>query len=349
MLVVAGNRASNVTPGQLSLLNESAYDGMALRFLDSYDTSAIPSSHDMAARLQELKKSTRKDLWPWVSFNRMVGRDPETDNPYGQKPYFTRFRGIDLDGAAGAQDDFVALWRNSLRAANESHAPGLLVDLEFYINNKANDPTVLAKQIGQPVEQTLAQLHNLVVGLADAAAQVYPAAVLWFMYTALGQAGWKVDHDVSYYPTPAYLMMGILDEIRDKHLKLKVVSGGEIALEYCSFSVAHLQHKIEVRAKDFSQHLENYRGSLELAGTMILWPDRVSKTGFVATGACAQSDANTVEDQEAYLELLFKTYRYNWIYGTNNSGYDPFNPLVAQRFNAVLRKAKMSVPGRAAN
>jgi hypothetical protein len=342
LMVVAGNRDSSLTVSQLQVLNASPYDGMGVRFLDSYDTGPIPSAEEMSAKLLQLKKSTEKDLWPWVSFNRMVGRDPAMDTPYGRDAYFTRFSGIDLDGAAGAQNDFVSLWRNSLRTAKQTHAPGLVADLEFYINNKANDPTLLSKQIGKPVEQTISLLHGLGARLADTAADAYPTAVIWFMYTALGQEGWKVDGNIKYYPTPAYVVMGLLDEIREKQYNLKIISGGEIALEYCSFSRAHLQHKIDVRAKDFAPHLRKYGGSLALAGTMILWPDRASKTGFVATGACSQSDANTVEDQETYLELLFRTYRYNWIYGTNNSGYDPFNPAIAPRFNAVLRKAKAS-------
>lgn len=340
LMVVAGNRASSLTVSELQLLNASPYDGVGVRFLDSYDTGPIPSAEEMSAKLLQLKQSTEKDLWPWVSFNRMVGRDPTMDNPYGRDIYFTRFSGIDLDGSAGAQNDFVSLWRNSLRTANQTHAPGLVADLEFYVNNKANDPTLLSKQIGKPVEQTISLLRRLGARLADTAADAYPTAAIWFMYTALGQEGWKMDGNIKYYPAPAYVVMGLLDEIREKQYDLKVISGGEIALEYCSFSVAHLQHKIDVRAKDFARHLRNYGGSLALAGTMILWPGRASKTGFVATGACSQSDAGTVEDQEVYLELLFRTYRYNWIYGTNNSGYDPFNPVIAPRFNAVLREAK---------
>jgi hypothetical protein len=181
--------------------------------------------------------------------------------------------------------------------------------------------------------------------MADAAATEYPNAVIWFLFTDLGQLGWKVEGNVKYYPTPAYIVMGFLDEIRDEHYGLKVLSGGEVGLEYCSFSLEHLQRKISGRAKDFAPHLQSYRSSLELAGTLILWPERGAKTGFMAEGPCGKSDANTVEDQEAYLELLFKSYRYNWIYGTHNSGYDPFNPTTAVRFNSVIRKAKASVQG----
>lgn len=349
LLLVAGTRASSVTPGQLNLLNQSAYDGLAVRFIASYDTVPIPCAEEMSTRLLELKKSTTKDLWPWVSINRMVGRDPEIDVPYGRDPYFTRFRGMDLDGRAGPGRDFLSLWANSLRAARQAHAPGIVFDPELYLNNKAYDPMLLAQQIGRPLDETLRMLHDFGVRLADTAAKEYPNGVIWSMFTDLGQYGWKVNGNVKYYPTTAYYFMGMLDEIRDKHYNLKVISGGEVALEYCSFSVDHLKHKIEVRSKDFAPHRGKYGVSLELAGTIILWPDRASKSGFMTSGPCLQSDANTVEDQQRYLEVLFKSYRYNWIYGTGNSGYDPFNPATASRFNAVIKNAREVAEVSAAN
>jgi len=41
-----------------------------------------------------------------------------------------------------------------------------------------------------------------------------------------------------------------------------------------------------------------------------------------------------------YMELLFRSYRYNWIYGSPNGGYLAFNPEVAPRFDAAIAKAK---------
>jgi hypothetical protein len=340
LMLVAGTRAFTLTPTQLTVFKQSPYDGLAVRFLTQYDTAPMPPAQEMGSKLLELKKSTSKDYWPWVFLNRMVGRDPELDTPYGRDPYFTRIHGIDLEDVAGAQRNFLQDWQNSLRAANQAHAPGIVVDLELYVNYKAYEPALLAQQVGKSVEQTIELLHKLGMRLADAAAKEYPNGVIWFLFTDLGQYGWKVEGNVKYYPTPAYIVLGFLDEIREKKYALKAISGGEVGLEYCSFSLEHLKRKIDGRARDFAPHLQNYGGALELGGTMILWPDRASKTDFMAVGPCGKSDANTVEDQQAYLELLFKAYRYNWIYGTHNSGYDPFNALTAPRFNAVVRKAE---------
>jgi hypothetical protein len=40
------------------------------------------------------------------------------------------------------------------------------------------------------------------------------------------------------------------------------------------------------------------------------------------------------------MEMLFRTYRYNWIYGSPNGGYLAFNPEVAPRFDTAIAKAK---------
>jgi hypothetical protein len=340
LMLVAGNRAYTLTPEQLTVFAQSPYDGLAVRFLAQYDTTPPPAAEEMTARLQELKKTNAKDYWPWVSLNRMVGRDPDFNSPYGRDPYFARTSGLDLEGKSGAKKDFLQIWANSMRAARKAGMPGMVADLELYLNYKAYEPALLAKQIGKPVDETLQLLNRLGMQLADAAAQEYPDGTIWFLFTDLGQLGWKTEGTVKYYPTPAYIVLGLLEEIRLKNYGLHVISGGEVGLEYCSFNLEHLKRKIDGRSRDFAPHLQRYPGILELAGTMILWPERKSKTDFMAEGGCGKSEAATVEEQEPYLELLFSTYRHNWIYGTHNSGYDPFNPATASRFNGAILRAR---------
>ena len=347
LMLVAGNRANTLTPEQLTLFAQSPYDGLAVRFLTQYDTTPPPAAEEMTARLLELKKANGKNYWPWVSLNRMVGKDPDFDSPYGRDPYFARTSGLDLEGKSGARRDFLRIWGNSMHAARQAGMPGMVADLELYLNYKAYEPARLAKQIGKPVDETLQLLNRLGMQLADAAAQEYPDGTIWFLFTDLGQLGWKVDGNVKYYPTPAYIVLGLLEEIRLRNYGLHVISGGEVGLEYCSFDLEHLKRKIDGRARDFAPHLQKYPTTLELAGTMILWPDRGSKTDFMAEGPCGKSDAATVEEQEPYMELLFSTYRYNWIYGTHNSGYDPFNPATAARFNGAILQAKAAARKRA--
>src|SRR5215469_9509240 len=349
LMLVAGNRANTLTPEQLKLFEEGPYNGLAVRFLTQYDTTPVPSADEMTAKLRELKKANGKDYWPWVFLNRMVGKDPEFDSPYGKDPYFARTSGLDLQGKSGTKKDFVDLWSSSLRAARQACMPGIVADFELYLNYKAYEPALLAQQIGEPVDETISLLNRLGAQLADRAAQEYANGAIWFLFTDLGQLGWKVYGGMKYYPTPAYIVLGMLEQIRVKNYKLRLISGGEVGLEYCSFNLEHLKRKIEGRARDFAPHLEKYPGTLELAGTLILWPDRKSKTEFMAEGACGKAEAATLEGQEPYLQQLFKTYRYNWIYGTHNSGYDPFEPATAKRFSTIILQAKVAAANNRSN
>lgn len=344
LLLVSYLKTSTMNPNRLETFDHSAYDGVAVTLTGTnpYDAGPPSSVEEISARIVEGKRSTNKDLWPWVYFTRMVGRDPGFNTSYGRDPYFFRIHGADLENAAGAQDDFVKIWGNSLRAARENHTPGIVVDLEFYMNYKAYDPSILAQQMGKDPKTAIELLKKVGARLADAAEKEYPGAVLWFLFTDLGQAATFQANGTSYYPSPAYLVMGLLDQIRAQSYSVKVISGGEVGLAYCSLSVSDLHRKIVQRARDFAPHLQKYGPSLELGGTMILWSDKQSKTDFITEGACGKSEAATVEDLEPYLELLLKSYRYNWIYGVYSAGYDPFHPRSAPRFDAVISRAKKS-------
>jgi hypothetical protein len=81
---------------------------------------------------------------------------------------------------------------------------------------------------------------------------------------------------------------------------------------------------------------------------MTLWSDRSAKKNWVANGACGASSAATVEDLVPYMELLFRAYRYNWIYGSPNGGYFAFQPESAPRFDAAILRAKQLTLGKPA-
>jgi hypothetical protein len=113
-----------------------------------------------------------------------------------------------------------------------------------------------------------------------------------------------------------------------------------VGLGYCHTSVDDLRQSIEKRAADFAPLLHKYNGILELAGTMTLWSDRSAKKSWVANGACGSSPAASVEDLIPYMELLFRTYRYNWLYGSPNGGYFAFQSTSAARFDSAVNEAK---------
>lgn len=332
---------SQMSPEKFAQFEKSPYDGVAVAFLHAYDVAPVPSVAEMDTRINEWKKVTTKDIWPWVYINRMLAVDPADKNPYSKDSYFRAFPGADLDDRAGAQKDFLQNWQNALGAARDTHAPGIVFDPEFYNYQSAYDVSLLEQQTKKKPEEVVVLLQQLGARMADGAAAQYPGAVLWFMFTGFGYPEFKVVDGRPYYPSPAYIAMGLLDEIQKRHLPLKVISGGEGSLAYCHETVEQFQDAIRKRDLKFASMLQKYPGILELGGTMTLWSDRAHKQGWVKEGACETSTAATVEDLEPYLELLLRSFRYNWIYGSGDGGYLAFAPLSATRFDAVISKAKL--------
>jgi hypothetical protein len=299
----------------------------------------------MQAQMASWKKSTTKDIWPWVYLNRMIGANGAEGNQYAQVPYFQRFQGLDLDGKAGAQNDFLENWRNALRLAKVTAVPGIVCDLEFYNNYNAYDLAELARMTSKSQQDVLVLLKRLGARMADIAAVEYPRATLWFLFTGFPRTDYRVIEGHPYYLAATYIAEGLLDEIQHRHFPLRVLSGGEVGLGYCHASVDDLRQAIEKRAVAFAPLLQKYKGILELAGTMTLWSDQSAKKNWVAQGACGSSSAGTVEDLIPYMEILFRTYRYNWVYGSPNGGYFAFRSTSAPRFDAAIRQAKQHAFG----
>jgi hypothetical protein len=342
LLLVTSVNASTFTPEKLAQFDRSAYEGVAVPFLNAYDTGPIPTAASMEASLTEWKKVTKKDLWPWVYFNRLMGQDPARKEQIAKYPYFAKIQGADLEDKAGAQKDFLRYWQNSFRAAKNTQAPGVVADLEFYNYYPEYDPTILAKELGKSPQQAIDLLRQVGARMADSAGAEYPNALVWFLFTDLGNPSWKVIDGQPYYASPAYVVQGMLDEIQKAHLSLKILSGGEVSLAYCSTSLEQLRMKISHRAAGFAPQIQKYGGSLELAGTITLWNEPAGKTGWMKQ-SCSGSDAATVEDLQPYLEVLLKSYRYNWIYASGTGSYLAFQPESAPRFDAVIGKAKARV------
>jgi len=339
--------ANQMNAQKMAQFDRSPYDGLAVSFADGYDTKQVISLGPMEAQTAGWKKSTARQIWPWVYLNRMIGANDMEGNPLTKVPYFQRFHGLDLDGKAGAQDDFLRNWRNALRLAKETGVPGIVCDLEFYNNYKAYDIGELARMTGKPQPEVLNLLSQLGAKMARAATEEYPGATLWFFFTGFTRADYRVIDGKPYYLAATYIAEGLLDEILQHHLPLHVLSGGEVGLGYCHTSLDEFRKAIEKRAAAFAPLLQKYDGILELAGTMTLWSDRQAKKNWVANGDCGASSANTVDDLIPYMELLFRSYRYNWIYGSPNGGYFAFQPEIAPRFNAAIVRAKELAFGEA--
>ena len=332
--------ANQMDAQKMGQFDRSPYDGLAVSFAGAYDTSPVLSPAPMQAQIVSWKKSTAKDIWPWVSLNRMIGANDPEGNPLTKVPYFQRFQGLDLDGKAGAQNDFLENWRNALRLAKETRVPGIVCDLEFYNNYKAYDVAELARMTSMPRADVVNALRQVGTRMADISAAEYPGASIWLLFTGFTRPEYRVIDGQPYYLAATYIVEGLLDQIQRHHLPLRILSGGEVGLGYCHNSVEDLRQAIEKRAADFAPLLRKYDGILELAGTMTLWSDRSAKKNWVAQGACGTSSAATVEDLIPYMELLFRSYRSNWLYGSPNGGYFAFQATSAPRFDAAIAKAK---------
>jgi hypothetical protein len=347
LLLVNTAFSSDMDAQKMLQFGKSAYDGIAVSFSPNYDASPPPSPPEIAEKITEWEKISGKDIWPWVFLTRMIAVNPAQNNPHTlHEPYFRRIKGMDLDDKAGARSDFLKIWQNSLRAARESGVPGIVCDLEFYNDYRQYDPRELARLSDKSLDEAITLLQQLGASMADIAADQYPDATLWFTFTGFTHPGYNAAGGQHYDLSSTYVALGLLDEIEKKHLQLRVFSGGEIGLGYCHSSLAQFQNQIRDRAAAFAPELRKYAGSLVLAGTMTLWSDRRTATGdWVKQGDCGACPAETVEELQPYLELLLQSYRYNWIWASNDAGYAAFDPKSAPRFDAMIAKAESHVLG----
>jgi hypothetical protein len=343
LLLVNTAIAFQMDEPKLRQFDKSPYDGIAIAFQHAYDTADVPSVAAMDAQIAQWTKYTKKDIWPWVYINRMVGTKASENNAHSDVPYFHKIQGMDLDDKNGALTDFLKLWSNSLDAARHSNVPGIVFDPEFYNYYKQYDIAEIADNTGKKPQEVAESLKKLGTRMADIAAKEYPTATLWFLVTALTHPGYKTYNGVPYYPSPAYISIGLLDEIAKNHLQLKVLAGGEGSIGYCHENLAAFKSAIDKRQSDIGAQLQKYNGFFSLAGTLTLWSEPSAKQNWVNQDVCKISQAATVEDLEPYLELLMKTYRYNWIYASGDGGYLAFFPEIAPRFDKVIAKAKSQV------
>jgi hypothetical protein len=345
LLLVNSAVASQLDAQKLGQFDRSPYDGLAVSFGDAFDTSTVPSVAAIESQIASWKKSTSKDVWPWVYLNRMIGGNDPDANQYARVPYFERIRGIDLDYGSPAQTDFLRNWRNGLRVAKDTGVAGIVFDPEFYNNYKAYDLSELSRLRGQPPNEVIHLLRQVGARMADAGAAEYPGATLWFMFTGFTRPDYRTVAGQPTYFAATYIVEGLLDRIRLRNLPLNVVAGGSVGLGYCHVSLDDLGRAIQKRAAAYEQLLKGYAGVLELAGTMTVWSERAAKRTWVTQGACGASSAATVEDLKPYMELLFRTYRYNWIYGSPNGGYFAFQADSATRFDAAISQARSRALG----
>ncbi|HEX3372434.1 MAG TPA: hypothetical protein VHS08_07930, partial [Candidatus Acidoferrales bacterium] len=266
LLLVNTAMARQMDAQKLTQFDRSPYDGLAVSFSDAYDVAPVSAPASIEAQLAAWKKYTSKQIWPWVYLNRMVGSTGTEGDALSRRPYFQKFQGLDLDGKAGAQDDFLENWRNGLRAARAAGAPGIVFDLEFYNNYAADDISQLARMTSMSKGETLQALQTLGARMADIASTEYPNATLWILFTGFTRPDYRIIDGQPYFLAGTYVVEGLLDRIQQQKLSLRVLAGGELGLGYCHASVQDLRGAIDKRAAILNPIVQKYIGNLELAG-----------------------------------------------------------------------------------
>jgi hypothetical protein len=321
----------------LSGINQSPYDGVAIKIIGACDVSVPSTFRELEETIGYLANGSRKHLWPWIFLNRILGldlkrRDYSHLNEQSKK-YFGAISGADVYNETGALNDFLEIWRYSLRLARRLGAPGIVLDPELYNDYAMNSLITFAKKLRKSPSEIVFQLRAIGASLTDIASEEYPQATIWLLFDGLETRDYG---KTGYHRTPAYLILGMMDRAKEGGLPLKVVSGGEISIGYCPVSLADLQKKIKERNRMYRNHLEKYPSLLKLGGTIAPWHDSSEKKRWMTKGVCGRSSLRIMEDFQPLFKELSQAYPYVWIYAAWAAGYNPFDPKVAKRYNTVI-------------
>jgi hypothetical protein len=316
---------------KIQAINASPYNGVSVPLVDAYDSSRLTYGQ-FEPDIRRIKQTAKKNIWPTIFLNRIIGC---TDCPApARQPAFTRIRGMDLDNSTGALSDFYDRFRLALKVARGLGAPGIIVDPEPYNDEALSVSRVAQLRNSQP---TVIQesLEAVGVHLANIAAQYYPGATIWLLYTTLDKLGQPGRQNVA-----AFVTLGLLQQSKVHGESLRIIDGGEDR-GYCYSSMARLQEMTEERKKAFSPFIKRFR-NLALAGTITLWNSPSKRRGWLLQrtgelGECGRANLQGA-DFVPYLHFLLVSYRFVWIYAATMSDYNPYSSQ-ASTFNRIIESA----------
>ena len=311
-------------------INASPYAGVAVPLIDAYDTEKH-SAAEFAAKTEFLQHSMKKAVWPWVFFNRIIGKGTNT-KPASNKPYFIAIKGMAINEEDEPLQDFYTIWRLALRLAKKLGAPGIFVDPEAYNNYQHYYVANVAQQQGKTEVEVQNRLEAIGAKLISIAQEEYPSAILWFTFTGLAAPIQGFREASGRLTTSSYIIKGMLDACHTSHADIKIISGGMTSLGYCYTSLKDLEEVIQKRANYFKPVLAKYP-HLHLAGTIAPWLHQEGKKGWLRQGKCQKSELHDIEAFKPAIQKLLAAYQYVWIYAAVVSDYNPYQPESAARFN----------------
>ncbi len=316
-------------------INASPYAGVAVPFIDAYDT-AQHSAADFAAQTEFLQQSMQKAVWPWVFFNRIIGKGTNNKRQ-SNKPYFIAIKGMAINEEDAPLQDFYTIWRLALQTARKLGAPGIFVDPEAYNNYQHYYLANVAQQQGKPEDEVQKRLEAIGAKLISIAREEYPTAILWFTFTGLAAPIQGFREAPGRLTTSSYIIKGMLDACKSSQAEIKIVSGGMTSLGYCYTSLPDMEKVIQQRADYFKPVLAKYP-HLHLAGTIAPWLHQDGKKGWLQQGKCRKSELRDIEDFKPLIKKLLATYQYVWIYAAVVSDYNPYKPESAGYFHRACDK-----------
>lgn len=313
------------TPQNFSSFNTSSFSGIAVQIDSAYDTGQTPALQALETQFGQLHAAAQRDIWPWVFINRMLGTS-----------------GMDLTPGADAQSRFLSDWRAALTVARVMQSPGVVLDLEFY-----NDTYIeyamsrFAEVSGMSAQQASQLLQGLGKTLADIAQETYPGTKIWVLESALDTAQDQVIDGQSYFQPRGEIAVGLLRELAALNSQIQIIDGGESSLGYCHSNLSALQNQILLRQSQYASTLAQYGTWLNLGGTITIWTQASSKTGWLTQGDCGSSEVWGITGFTDYFTVLDGAYHYNWLYGAQAGGYDPFDPTAASQLTSALQQATL--------
>ncbi len=321
---------------KLEAVNRTPYDGVAIRLTGQYDT-ARHSMEDFDGPVKLFRRRSRKQVWPWLFFNRFLGSRAGDKNhsPLSGAPAFRRIKGMDIYNEDGALGDFFERMGMALSIARSLGSPGIVIDPEFYNDYEFEDIRVLAGRIGRPEAEVERGLEAIGARMCDIANQKYPGCTIWFLATGLTRTRRVPTGGRQYMRSFTYIVQGLLERAKSTRSGIILVSGGEITVGYCPQNIQDLREHIRRRQMDYAPLLKAYP-NLRLGGTAAPWMSRREKTGWMRLRKCGTSKIAGIEDFEPLVKELMASYRYVWVYSAWAGGYDPFED-VASAFPAGAR------------
>jgi tetrahydromethanopterin S-methyltransferase subunit G len=326
---------------KIQTINTSPYDGVAVQLVGPGDVNSY-TTNDFEAPIKLVGQLSNKHVWPWIFFNRIFGYKDEEEprSQCGHKPCFARINAIDLYNETDSLQTFYATWRTSLQVAQGLNSPGIVVDPEAYNNYNAYRLDYVARRVQKSQAEVKRKLQEIGRTLTDISTEIYPEATIWFLFTGLSTP--QLTKSLSTekdYMTVTYIIRGMLERAKETNGNLQFVSGGEVSLGYCYESIDQLRSVIMERRDSFAYHLRYYP-FLHLGGTIALWHNVDLKRGYFAQGRCKKSELAEPNQFYPYIRYLLKSYSYVWIYAAITLGYNPYDSLIAERYNPVILEAK---------